>query len=119
MLSYYPVGHLLDLRSLEEAAAFYEFDTVFLHPDDMQQMVANPLGVELNVNMIDLFLRYVVAMHRLRVLYISVMYSIHLDYDAQDVDTAGMDEYFFGCRQNFDVVILPIRVHYHYVRRSL
>lgn len=107
--------HCLDLRALDEAAAYYEFDTVFLQPEDVRDMVTNPLGVQLTINMIDMFLRYVVAMHRRRVLYISVMYSVHLDYGAQDVDTDGMDEYFFGSRQSFDVVVLPIRVDYHYV----
>ncbi|KAH7699783.1 hypothetical protein AAVH_33109 [Aphelenchoides avenae] len=107
------------LRSPEEAVVFYDhnFHDNVEH-DWFLSMVANPLQGEMDVGMIDGFLRYVLAMHTRSVLYVSLNYSAYVDNNGlAKVVGSGLENFVVvGDRSTFDLAIIPVRIATgHYV----
>lgn len=111
------------LRSTEEALAYYNHNFRDNVEDDFfLPLMANPLQGEMDVGMIDGFIRYVLAMHKQSVLYVSLGYSVYVDANGLDaVVKSGLETFIVaGDRFTFDLAIVPVRLSIgHYVCAQL
>lgn len=107
------VAHVTGLRTVSEAAALYNHtfrDNV--EDDFFVPLCADPLRGEMDIGMIDGFLRYVLAMHVRSVMLVSLNYSVYVDNNGLDnVISSGLEAFLAaGDRSTFDVAVIPIRI---------